>query len=100
MVERFLNHPPLEAMQNPITILNIWQHQFEDVPLNQRIQQFPYLFPVKHIEGRPLIFYRPYENTPEGDWKIALPTSLINPVLHWYHHVLGHTRVNRMYDTI
>eukprot|EP00957_Ditylum_brightwellii_P169881 12929884-Ditylum_brightwellii.AAC.1 len=26
LVESFLNHPPLQVMQNPITMLNIQQH--------------------------------------------------------------------------
>eukprot|EP00957_Ditylum_brightwellii_P073065 5552563-Ditylum_brightwellii.AAC.1 len=35
ILEPFLNHPLLEEMRNPITILNIQQHQFQDTPLNQ-----------------------------------------------------------------
>ena len=45
---------------------------------------------MKEIEERPLICYRPFEDAPEGDWKITLTTSLINPVIAWYHYVLGH----------
>eukprot|EP00957_Ditylum_brightwellii_P136689 10423719-Ditylum_brightwellii.AAC.1 len=46
LLESFLNHPPLHAMPNPITMLNIQQYQFQDLPLNQLRQQQPDLFPV------------------------------------------------------
>eukprot|EP00957_Ditylum_brightwellii_P067286 5106588-Ditylum_brightwellii.AAC.1 len=87
-------------MQNPITILNIQQHQFQDLPLNQLCQQHPDLYPVKFIDGRPLICCRDRPNDPAGLWRIALPTALARPVVAWYHFALGHGGTNRLYDTI
>ena len=98
--ESFLNHPPLNVMQNPITMLNIQQHQFEDVALNDRRNLEPHRFPIKYIQGRPLICYRLVPHAPESDWKIALPTSLIDETIRWYHLVLGHCGEQRLYDTI
>eukprot|EP00957_Ditylum_brightwellii_P106168 8099052-Ditylum_brightwellii.AAC.1 len=100
LVESFLNHPPLQVMQNPITMLNIQQHQFQDLPLNQLQRQQPELFPVKFIDGRPLICSCNNINNPEGLWRIALSTVLFQPVVAWYHFVLGHCGTNRLYDTI
>ncbi|MHA7811731.1 MAG: integrase zinc binding domain-containing protein, partial [Marinobacter adhaerens] len=100
LTESFLNYPPLDQMPNPITILNIQQHQFQDVGLNVMRQNNPYRFPVKEIQGRPVICYRERENDPEGSWKIALPTELMQPTLIWYHFVLGHCGVHRLYDTV
>ena len=57
VVESFLNHPPLEVMPNPITILNIQQHQFEDLELQQARERLPYRYPIKSIQNRPLICY-------------------------------------------
>eukprot|EP00957_Ditylum_brightwellii_P202698 15331386-Ditylum_brightwellii.AAC.1 len=87
-------------MANPITMQNIQMHQFQDVPLNHLRQSQPAKFPVKIIENRPLICYREHINDPVGLWNIALPTALVQPVIRWYHQVLGHCGINRLYDTI
>eukprot|EP00957_Ditylum_brightwellii_P209044 15360000-Ditylum_brightwellii.AAC.1 len=81
-------------------MLNIQQHQFQDLPLNQLRQQHPEIFPLRVIDNGPVICYKPYPNAPEGSWKIALPSALIRPVVEWYHRVLGHCRANKMYDSI
>eukprot|EP00957_Ditylum_brightwellii_P136568 10414620-Ditylum_brightwellii.AAC.1 len=67
-IKSFLNHPPLQAMGNPITILNIQQHQFEDLPLNNLRRQDLQRFPVKEIEGRPLICFGDKLDDPMGLW--------------------------------
>ena len=79
--ETFLNHPPLEVMPNLITMLNIQQHQFEDLELQQARERFPYRYPIKYIQNHPLICFRTNDNDPEGLWKIALPASLVEPVI-------------------
>eukprot|EP00957_Ditylum_brightwellii_P156697 11926870-Ditylum_brightwellii.AAC.1 len=38
IMELFLNHPPLEATGNPITMQNVQQHQFNDLELNEMRQ--------------------------------------------------------------
>ena len=87
-------------MQNPLDSERIQQFQFTDVELETQRQQQPHRFPIKIIQGRPLVCYRTHPNDLEGDWKIALPTSLMNDVIQWYHRVLGHGGIVRMYDTI
>eukprot|EP00957_Ditylum_brightwellii_P156528 11913552-Ditylum_brightwellii.AAC.1 len=83
-------------MSNPITMLNIQQHQFKYLPLNNMRRQNPHRFPVKEIEGRFLICYRDEMNDPMGLWCIALPSKLVVPVIIWYHHVLGHCGINQL----
>ena len=87
--ECFLNHPRLDSMQNPITILNIQQHQFADDELNMRRKQFPEKFPVKMIQNRPVICVKTADNQHKNLWKIALPRKLVGPVIRWYHLVLS-----------
>eukprot|EP00957_Ditylum_brightwellii_P049140 3728416-Ditylum_brightwellii.AAC.1 len=82
-------------MQNRIAILNIQQHQFQDISLNQLLQQQPEHFPVKTIDNRPVICYREQPDYPENLWKIALPSPLTRTVVEWYHQVLGHCGANR-----
>lgn len=98
--DMFVNHPPLEVMQNPITMQNIQQHQFIDNALNTLRQREPNRYPVKYVQGRPVICYKPDGTSNAADWKIAIPTSLIKPVIEWYHYTLGHCGINRLYETI
>eukprot|EP00957_Ditylum_brightwellii_P040094 3034226-Ditylum_brightwellii.AAC.1 len=42
LIESFLNHPSLQAMSNPIMMLNIQQHQCEDLSLNNMRRQNPH----------------------------------------------------------
>ena len=37
---------------------------------------------------------------PGEQWKIVLPTSLLMEVLKWYHIMLGHCGIQRLYDTV
>ena len=60
IIESFLNMPPLQEMQNPISITNIQQHQFVDLPLNQIRHQQPLKYLIKIIQDRPLICYQKY----------------------------------------
>ena len=71
-----------------------------DQHLNHCHQTKPLQYPTKFVQNRPLICYRKYINDPEGIWKIALPTAIIDRVVTWYHEVLGHCGTNRLYDTI
>ena len=100
MFESFLNYPPLQQMQCPVTIQNIQQHQFEDEELNNRRRENPMRFPVREIEGRQVICYRANLDGEPGEWKIALPTAILDDVIFWYHHTLGHCGTNRLYDTL
>ena len=100
LFECFLNYPPLQMMPCPITIANIEQHQFEDDALNARRQEHPEHFPIKEINGRNVICFRANPNAAPGDWKITIPTAIINQVIYWYHNTLGHCGINRLYDTI
>jgi hypothetical protein len=100
LMESFLNYPELEEMENPISMARIQEGQFEDQELNQRRQQMPENFPIKEIQGRNVICYRENPNAEPGDWKIAIPTELLGPILIWYHRILGHCGINRLYDSI
>mmetsp|Transcript_27581 Transcript_27581/g.40549 ORF Transcript_27581/g.40549 Transcript_27581/m.40549 type:complete len:847 (+) Transcript_27581:174-2714(+) len=101
-VECFLNHPDPLVFPNPITMQIIQQHQFDDVHLQLRAhhQLYNHQFPIKDIQGRPIMHFRPYANSPEEEWRIAIPSSLINRIVLWYHLVLGHVGSTQLYDTI
>jgi Integrase zinc binding domain len=33
-------------------------------------------------------------------WKICIPSTLVHLIIHWYHAVLGHVGIQRLYKTI
>lgn len=87
-------------MKNPITTQNIQTHQFEDLDLNGRRETSPHNYPIKTIQGRPLICFKNDPASPKGNWKIAIPQTLLEPIIQWYHLILGHCGCNQLYKTI
>ncbi|CAJ1934059.1 unnamed protein product [Cylindrotheca closterium] len=57
MEESFLNHPPLQAMPNSITMPNIQQHQTQDQLLMQRAQRDAQHYQIETIDERLIITY-------------------------------------------
>ena len=102
VVECFLNHPAMNVMPNPITMQTIQEHQFNDVRLQLRAHdpRFTHQFPVKYVQGRPVLCFRPYADSPQEDWRIAIPVTLITRIVEWYHIVLGHVGSTQLYETI
>ena len=96
MIECFLNLPELQQMANPITIINIHNHQQADLNLQLSLQTDPQHYMTQGINGTDVIVFH-YPNRP---WKIIIPESLIEDVILWYHRVLGHCGQQRLYDTI
>ena len=56
--ECLLNLPPLEVMENPITISNIVNHQASDLPLQRKILSNPNFFQHQELEGYEVIHTR------------------------------------------
>lgn len=102
LIESYLNHPELPVLRNPITMQNIQQNQQQDQRLFQLCHDptTVWQFPMKRIQNREVICFKPSRDSPEGDWKIALPLALLDPVIVWYHLVLGHCGSTRLYQTI
>jgi transposase InsO family protein len=97
--ECYINLPPA-PLQNPLNLARIAQYQATDNGLLQQHFANPARFPIKTIDGQPLIVHvlDPINN--QADWKIAIPTALMNDLLTWYHLILGHCGSKRLYDTI
>ena len=100
LVDCFLNYPALHQMQYPLNYQNIQAGQFNDVQLQNERNKDPQRFPVRFVSGVPLICWRSHLQAPPGDWKIALPSVLIPDIVEWYHKVLGHVGINKLYETI
>ncbi|CAJ1945742.1 unnamed protein product [Cylindrotheca closterium] len=69
MEESFLNHPPLQAMPNPITMPKIQQHQTQDQLLMQRAQRDAQHYQITTIDERLIITYQ-IDPACQDDWRI------------------------------
>ena len=98
--ECLMNLPPLEEMDNPITINNIVNHQATDLPLQRKILTDPQHHQHFEIEGYEVIHTRAPVMDREEIWKIAIPSTLLPQLLTWYHLILGHCGQQRLYNTV
>eukprot|EP00980_Cylindrotheca_fusiformis_P017818 scaffold5636_cov83-Cylindrotheca_fusiformis.AAC.1 len=56
---------------------------------------------MKNVMGYDLIHWRnDHLDNDEMNWKIAIPSPLLNDIILWFHSVLGHAGETRVYDTI
>ena len=93
-----MNLPPLEELINPLTSVNIRNHQRQDTHLYQAVLRFEKEYPIYEVSGVRIVCRR--SDTSTAEWKIVIPSSLIHEVIHWYHIILGHCGIQRLYDTI
>ena len=84
--ECMLNLP--QDLANPVTTINIVNHQARDIRLQEQVRIDPDHYTQEEIHTFDVIVYIP-NPTETRIWKIVLPESIIQDVLRWYHVVLG-----------
>ena len=94
--ECYLNYPSPEEMAYPLNYELLRQQQQQDVTLQADMQKRPQVFTVQPFDGVDLICY----HTPQKQWRIALPTAMLEHIVIWYHRVLNHCGMTRLYDSI
>jgi hypothetical protein len=97
LLECFLNHPPIEQMRFPLDYEWIRQNQFDDQQLQQLRQLKPLEYPVMDMGNDVQLVCRV---RPDQSWQIAIPTALLDDIITWYHQVLGHVGIVRLYQSI
>ena len=100
MIECLLNLPSYQYNDNPLTMINIANHQQNDIYLMQNAQLDPVHFPVKILNNVTIVCYREQLTMNDNEWRIVIPPSMIDAVVRWYHLILGHPGRQRLYDTI
>ena len=100
LLDCFLNLPAPDHIRNPMNMQWLQQNQFEDFQLLQQREQHPQQFPVKYMEGVPVICYQQNPQLEANEWKICIPTGLLDDMIKWFHLVLGHGGKTRVYDSI
>ena len=81
----------------PLNSQLLRNHQLLDIALLQQQQVHQDKFPLININGIELIGFL---HQPTDTWRIAIPDTLLDPIITWYHHILSHIGVTRLYNTI
>ena len=76
-------------------LLRSWQLQ--DILLLQQQQNSLDKYPTINLDGTELICYVTTQGEP---WGIAIPETLLDSIINWYHQILSHIGMTRLYNTI
>ena len=91
-LECYLNLPDSEnPEQNPLSFAYIREQQQADTNLLRVQQKFPNNFIYKSLDPDvdDIICYVKPLDDPMTQWKIALPESMIEETVHWFHQVMA-----------
>ena len=94
--ECLLNLPSFKGRKNPLTMINILNHQRMDQDLINRARNSS-RYMSQNVNGTNILCY---QRNPNENWKICLPLSLVHDTIVWYHLMLGHCGKERLYDTL
>ena len=101
MLECFLNFPEVDYnAAHPLDYQAMANAQQQDAELLQKLETNPAKYSRELVEDVELIVYTPTPNVPNAKWRICIPNDHLDDTIHWYHQVLNHTGVTRLYDTI
>ena len=88
-----LNHPILaDNIQYPLDYNSIHDRQLLDIQLILNQQTHPLQFPSINFHD---IFLICFVKNPGDTWRIAIPTSLLDPIIIRYHQMLAHVGMTR-----
>ena len=85
VIECLINLP-----SNPLTIINIQNHELNDLWLLDTQQCNPLRYSIKTMNNNNIIYFRKITNQLDQHWKVYIPPALIQPAIRWYRLVLGH----------
>jgi hypothetical protein len=94
--ECFVNCPPVQELQYPLSYDTIAQNQQNDISLLEAFRHNPNRFRMKTIKDTNIIVH----TTNTGQERIAIPEQSLTPITVWYHLTLMHPGQNKLLDTI
>ena len=98
LMECLLHHPHLtDEIVFPLDYPLLRSRQLQDVILLQQQQNYPDKYPTINLDGTKLICYVATQGEP---WRIATPDTLLDSIISWYHKILSHIGMTRLYNTI
>ena len=99
LLQCLLYHPVLpDEIIFPLEYSLLHIHQLQDRSLLLQQQQlYPQKYPTITLDGIDLICHMTNIGAP---WCIVIPDTLLDPILLWYHEILSHIGMTRLYNTI
>ena len=98
LLECFLHHPHLpDEIVFPLDYPLLHSRQLQDSTLLQQQQNNPDKYPTVTLDGTELICYVTSKNKP---WRIVILNTLLDSIISWYHQILSHIGMTRLYNTI
>ena len=85
-----LFHHEIDPQKNlPFHFATIHHYQQCD-PWLQDASKHDSRFYTQCLGSFDIICYHAPSSAPSSDWKIALPSNMLGPLIHWYHRTLAH----------
>ncbi len=99
--ECYLNFPTTDHEDSPLNFENIREKQQADAELLEWKRKFPERYIDKQIgRVRGIICYVKPGEDPRTQWKIALPASMLEGTVKWFHQITGHPGITRLRITL
>ncbi len=98
--ECYLNLPPDSAIDNPLDMETIKEQQDTDDELQHQATKYADRYIRKTVSAvdNVLCYVKPKD--PPANWKIALPKSMLQPTIRWFHKITGHPGSKRLHMQI
>ena len=102
LLDCFVNLPTMNTpANNPLNYEFIREQQQKDPVLLARSKKYSdrYMYKVFENDLEILCYVKPGEDKAR-QWKIALPQSMVESTVEWFHQILGHPGSSRMRHTL
>ena len=98
--ECYLNLPPDSAVGNPLDMEAIKDQQDVDNNLQRLTTKYTDRYVHKSFSSVDDVLCYVKPGDPPANWKIALPESMLQPTIRWFHQVTGHPGSKRLHMQI
>ena len=101
--ECYLNLPDDDnPEQNPLNYDHIREQQQTDRKLLDLHRQYPQNYFYKSLtdDVEDILCHVKEHDDPNTKWRIALPESMIEQTVHWFHKLMGHPGQKRLRETL
>ena len=98
--ECYLNLPDDSAVDNPLDMEAIKEQQDADNDLQRQATKCTDRYIHKSVSAIDNVLCYVEPGDPPANWKIALPKSMLQPTIQWFHKTTGHPSSKRLHMQI
>ena len=88
--ECYLNLPPDSVINNPLDMDAIKEQQDADNELQNQASKCADCYIHKSVSAVDDVLCYVKPGNPLANWKIAVPRSMLQPTIFWFHEITGH----------